>query len=513
MTSDLLGRLSALTAASQGVTIKLVTLSAVLLFFLLVHSLRSLLRWDLSPSKVTGTIRLALLGLGLLLLETQLRDVALYGGLVANVASLVVMLCLANGVAYVVVDVYCWFRMGRQVPSFVRDILTLLVYVAFALTSLRVIFHIDVASILTTTTVLTAAVAFAMQATLANAISGFYVQNDENLRRGTWIALKDQDLAGQVVNVGFRYVTLRTLDNQRVMVPNSHVVQNVVLNLGSRAEGVRTAVHLKVGLGYEMPPEKAIALMGRILLQEEHVEREPAPIVLVHAFLDSAVEYDLKYFLDDYASHAVTRGRVLSRIWYAVLREGYSFPFPHREVISKAPQEPFRVEPSELASTLQRTEILRSLSLQELQRLSAVVHRRVFGPGEVIVQQGDAGDSLFVVRGGRLRVRIDGAEVGVLGDGDIFGEMSLLTGEKRKATVVAASEVHLVEVSKEHLEPVLRANPALLDMLSAVLARREESNVEAKRRAEASHAEEGGKEAFLRKLRAFFGIPAGRGAE
>lgn len=506
MLSELLSKLSALTDASHSVTIKAATLAAVLLFFLLVLSLKGLLRWDLSTSKVTGTIRLSLLGFALLLLETQLRDVALYGGLVASVASLVVMLCVANGVTYLVVDVYCWFRMGRQVPSFIRDLLTLLVYVAFALASLRVIFQIDVGAILTTTTVLTAAVAFAMQATLANAISGFYVQNDDNLRRGTWIALKDQDLAGEVVNVGFRYVTLRTLDNQRVMVPNSHIVQNVVQNLGSRAEGVRTAVHVKVGLGYEMPPEKAIAVIRRILLQEEHIEKEPAPVVLLHAFLDSAVEYDLKYYLDDYSSHAITRGRVLNRIWYAVTREGYSFPFPHREVIAKTPQEPFRVEAKDLVSALQRTEILRSLTEEEFRRLSAVVHRRVFGPGEVIVQQGDAGDSLFIVRAGVLRVLIDGAEVGALHDGEIFGEMSLLTGERRKATVVAASEVHLVEVAKEHLEPVLRANPGLLERLSAILARREESNVEARRRAELSHADGAGSEAFLKKLRAFFGL-------
>jgi small-conductance mechanosensitive channel len=513
MLTDLLAHLGGPAGPGQGPTLKVVTLGAVLLFFALVYSLRALVRWDLSPSKVGGTIRLALLGLGLVLLETRLRDVPLYGGIVAHVASLVVMLCLANLVAYLAVDVYCWFTMGRQVPSFVRDILTLLVYVAFALTSLRVIFQIDVASILTTTTVLTAAVAFAMQATLANAISGFYVQSDDNLRRGTWIRLQDPELAGEVVNVGFRCVTLRTLDGQRVLVPNSQIVQNVVVNLGSRADGPRTAVHVKVGLPYDMPPELAVALMRRILLQEEHVLKEPAPVVLLHAFAESAVEYDLKFFLDDWAHHAITRGRVLSRVWYAVVREGYSFPFPHREVIAKTPQEPFRVGTAELHGALRGAELLRSLSEEELARLSAAVRRRVFGPGEIVVEQGDEGDSLFVVRAGELKVRIDGAEVGALRAGDIFGEMSLLTGQRRKATVVAAGEVHLVEVAKEHLEPVLRANPDLLERLSAVLARRQESNVEARRRAEADREEISGKEAFLRAVRAFFGIHPAHGAD
>jgi small-conductance mechanosensitive channel len=86
--------------------------------------------------------------------------------------------------------------MNREVPSFVRDLFTTLVYVLFAMGALRIIFRLDISSILTTTTVLTAAIAFAMQTTIANIISGFYVQNDSNLRLKTWIALKTRTSSG-----------------------------------------------------------------------------------------------------------------------------------------------------------------------------------------------------------------------------------------------------------------------------------------------------------------------------
>jgi small-conductance mechanosensitive channel len=505
MPSDLFERFSA-QLHGGNVTTKVVTLAVVLVFFLAVHFLRTVLRKGVSSSKVAATIKLALLGFALLLLEAQLRGVAPYGEIVGNVQSLVVAVCLANLVGFLLIDVYFYYRMNRQVPSFIRDLLTLLVYVSFALISLRVIFRIDVSSILTTTTVITAAVAFAMQASIANLISGFYVESDENLRPGAWIAVKDLEVAGRIVNVGFRNVTLRTLDNRRVMVPNNHLIQNVVENLGSPGEGERTALHLKVGLPYEMPPEKAVAMLVAILRKERHVVAEPAPVALVGAFLDSAVEYDLKYYLDDYAFHAATRSGVLSKVWYAVAREGYSIPYPHREVITKVAQEPFRVGEREVAEVLARTEILGSLSQPELQRLAGVVHRRVFGPGEDVVRQDEEGSSLFVVRRGRLTVQIGDAEVGKLGDGDIFGEMSLLTGERRKATVTAAGEVHLVEIAKEHLEPVLRSNPELVERLSAMLARRQESNVEHRKRSEQSRPAEAQKDVFRERLRAFFGL-------
>jgi CRP-like cAMP-binding protein len=96
--------------------------------------------------------------------------------------------------------------------------------------------------------------------------------------------------------------------------------------------------------------------------------------------------------------------------------------------------------------------------------------------------------------------------VGSLHEGEIFGEMSLLTGERRKATVVAENEVHLVEISKEDIEPVIKANPDLLEKLSAILARREEENIERRKSMERIPAETNRKEAFLKKLKSFFNL-------
>jgi small-conductance mechanosensitive channel len=483
-------------------------LAVVLLFFLTVNALNVFFKKGLSPSRVKATIKIALLGFLLLLLETQVKTVPPFENVLANAVNLIAMLCLANLLTYLVVDIYLFYRMEGHVPSYKRDLFAALVYIAFAMASLRFIFRLDLASILTTTTVLTAAVAFAMQTTLANIVSSFYVQNDENLRRNTWVSLPGQDITGEVVNVGFRYTTLQTLENHKVMVPNSYIMQNIVRTLGARGGTEKAATHLKVGLGYDLPPGKAIEMMSRILDGEEHIVRDPAPTVVASAFLDSSIEYDLKYYLDDYSSARVTRGNVLSRIWYAVVREGYSIPFPHREVIVKSSRVPFPVDRETVLAALRRTDILRSLGEEEFLRLSERVHDRVFGAGEVVVRQGADGESLFIVRRGVLDVHIDGVRVGNLREGDIFGEISLLTGEKRKATVTAAGEVHLVEISKADIEPAIHAKPDLLEKLSAILARREEINVERMRAAGLQQAEASGKDVFLERLKAFFGFSA-----
>lgn len=462
----------------------------------------------LSPERVAATIRIALLGLLVALLDTLVRLPAPYASLPGDILSLIALLCTANLVTYLFVDVYLSYRMDRQVPSNIRDLSTLAVYLLFAMAALRFVFRVDLGSILTTTTVLTAAVALAMQTTLANIASSFYVQNDENLRMNRWISIPASDITGEIVNVGLRYTTLRTLDNNKVLVPNNHIMQSIVRTLGASGEGEKTAVHLKVGLSYDMPPERAIGMLRRILLEEEHVVREPGPSAIVSDFLDSSVEYDLKWYIDDYRNALKTRGSVLGKIWYAVSREGYAIPFPHREIISKSAAVPFPGEREAVLPLLRRVELLRSLDEEEIRKLSESVHVRVFGPGETVVRQGDEGESLFLVRQGTLEVRIDGTVVGKLGKGDLFGEMSLLTGEKRTATVSAAGEVRLVEIRKEDIEPVLRADSRLLESLSVLLAARQAANLEQMRTTQPQKTDDG-KDAFLLKLKTFFGISQG----
>ena len=348
----------------------------------------------LSPHKVKGTILVALLGFIVLLLDRQVSIPPPNQDVLKIAFNLIVMLCAANLLTYLVVDIFFFHRMDRQVPDYKRDLTSTLMYVVFGMAALRFIFRLDIASILTTTTVLTAAVAFAMQNTLSNIISSFYVQNDLNLARNTWVSLPENDVLGEIVNVGFRYTTIRTVDNQKVLVPNNHLNQNIVRVLGSRgADSEMSAVHTKVGLSYDMPPEKAIGMLRRILSQEEHVLKSPPPSVNLTNFLDSSVEYDMKYYLDDYACRIPTQGSMLKKIWYAVAREGYSIPFPHREIITKEAGAPFSGELASVADALGRAEILKSLDEEEIRRLSEGVRVLVFGPGEEVVRQGDAGES------------------------------------------------------------------------------------------------------------------------
>jgi CRP-like cAMP-binding protein len=132
----------------------------------------------------------------------------------------------------------------------------------------------------------------------------------------------------------------------------------------------------------------------------------------------------------------------------------------------------------------------------------------MFGPGETILRQGDPGDSLYVVRTGAVAVQIGvlGAfkEVATLSDGQFFGEMSLMTGAMRTATVVAKSDVECYIVDKEAFQEILQEKPELAGIISDILARREIALGEVPTQSVVPTAAQ--KSQLMTKIGAFFGI-------
>jgi small-conductance mechanosensitive channel/CRP-like cAMP-binding protein len=474
-------------------------------FFLLVALIRAVSGKDIPITKVWLTIKAALFGVVFAVAVRPFQVPVQYTPYVLEIHGLVVMFCWANLAAYLLVDIYLYYRMKREVPSFLRELLLLAVYVFFGATALRVIFEINMGSILTATTVLTAALALAMQTSLANIVSGFQIQADKGFQRGTWVWIQDKDIRGEVVNIGFRYATLKTIEEHLVHVPNHFLTQNVVLTIGSRQVGP-TGINHKVLLDYAFPPERAKAVLLRALQDEPAVLREPAPSVRVDLYMESGIQYNIRFYLEDYGGVLRARDGILRRVWYGVMREGYSFPYPHRAIVTKVPEPTFRMETGVIRENLRRVGILAPLGDEDLDALSRHAQLRIYGKGETVVRQGEEGDSLFINLCGNLDVFVDGQQVGALTGGDFFGEMSLLTGEKRRATVTAADEVWLVEISKGAIAPLIQSHPAIVEGLSATLGERLEKILTAHQVRKVVEDAPTLQAALLRKLRRFFGI-------
>lgn len=484
---------------------RIVLLALVMLFFCGVAAFVRSRGQKIEP-RILSPVKLAVFGFVLLYAESMLASFPRYQELLASFQTIIVLLCLAKFVIYLSVDIYLRLHLQREVPSFIRDSIRLLVYLAFGIISLRLVFKIDLAAIVTTTTVITATIAFAMQNTLSNALSGFSIQTDALLARQNWISIKGQNIFGEIVNVGFRYTTLRNPENNLVMVPNSVIMQNVVTFHGNREYDDKPAVTVDIALGYDIPPEYAKELLLKLLQDEPEILPSPSPLVRLFSYNDSSITYQLKFWIEEPVRKIAVQDNLFSRAWYAIHRAGYSFPFPHRQIITTEEKIPFSFSREQIMRELQQSDLFSLLPENRLQALASQIPVRVFGAGETVVTQGDQGSSLFLALKGELEVFVDDTFVGKIKEESFFGEMSLLTGTPRSASVRATAEVWLAEITKEMMEPILQENPPLLETISTVLAERSRRTTQSMNELETEDVIESRRVDYLKKLKNFFRI-------
>ena len=159
-------------------------------------------------------------------------------------------------------------------------------------------------------------------------------------------------------------------------------------------------------------------------------------------------------------------------------RDGYG---PRLDVTEPLPADEPTTE--EVEALLADVPILAMLSADDLRALAQAARPLLLGPAERLVVQGEVGDSLFLVADGTVEVLVrqdDGEDVAVdtMGVGQVVGEMALLTGEARQATVRAVDGAVVYEIGARQYRSMLQANPEWLDDLAAImedrLARRRE---------------------------------------
>lgn len=150
---------------------------------------------------------------------------------------------------------------------------------------------------------------------------------------------------------------------------------------------------------------------------------------------------------------------------------------------------------------LKDVEILKPLAIEEIAALSVQIKSQNVRTGKVICTQGEPGQSMGLLMKGEARVEIDGIRVGDLGGGDVFGEISLLTGQPRSATIMADTPIEMLEIDRVSFKTVLQANPAIAGEIARIVDERRAQNAQILQAAATETPEETG---FLARLKLFF---------
>jgi small-conductance mechanosensitive channel len=419
---------------------------------------------------------------------------------------------------------FTFFRLflpliGRALPRIVEDVVILGLYVIYGLAQLRGA-GVDLSSIVTTSAILTAVIAFAMQDTLGNLLGGLSIQLDNTVQVGDWVRI--DELAGQVRDIRWRSTLIETRTWETIVIPNSAIMKGRVAILGKReGQPLQWRRSLRFMVDPAVPPARVIAMVNEEMrdVPIANVARIPAASTVLHGFVTGNLEYELRYFLTDLLEDEMTDSMVRVHLFASLQRAGIRIAEEQRTVhaVSRDEAHADAVRKREITrrlDMLRQVDLFSVVSEDEMNEIAERLQYAPFARGDVITKQGNVAHWLYVIMFGEVEVRYEPPNaapqvLSTLHAGQFFGEMALLTGDARSATVVAKSDVECYRLDGKSFQGLLLRRPEIAEGIARVIGARR-PDLEKVREAFATQAGPVAAEQadLLSRIRRFFGLRA-----
>jgi len=416
--------------------------------------------------------------------------------------------CLLLGVIFILslLKRYLWEfyfgeKRGMQIPKFLREIFSALFFIVAVLAVISRIYGVPPSGIVLPSTIVVGIIGWAMQDLLSNVLSGVALQIGRPFKAGDWLIIETQH--AEVIEVNWRSTRLRTNDDYYLDIPNSSIVRSTIVNLSYPSH--LHAMRMRVGIDSGASPNVVKDVLMQAALGAPGVLQSPPPKIFLVEFADSAVTYEIKFWLGNHAAYNEINDALRTSVWYALQRAHISIPSPIRTVQIERKRAATYQLPDETKAVIRNKPFFKCLTEEQVARIVSAGRLCLFGRGEHIVEQGAQGSSMFILITGAATVYVrqpgqegESTRVASLQAGDYFGEMSLLTGEARSATVIASIDCEVLEIAKTNLAQILQENTALLTNLSEMLAQRRLDNEGILTSAAGQHVLVGKKEEYTR---------------
>jgi small-conductance mechanosensitive channel/CRP-like cAMP-binding protein len=329
---------------------------------------------------------------------------------------------------------------------------------------------------------------FAVQGLILDLFSGLAIQMDRPFKVGHFVNCHNrfgETLIGRIEETSWRTTRLWTTDRNIVIVPNSLITSTIVTNY-SMPEAI-SRFEIDYILDFSVSSVRAIKIFNAALIEsigsKGPLASPPPKTIFTGVNSDGAV-YKLRYFLDPVSvSPSKARNTINANVMHHLIYAGLTPSYDRQDIFyEKMPSQKSWSNKLDRVYLLSNIALFKGLSKQVLQSIAESFHFRELKAGEVLISQGDDGESLFVLVEGLLEVsiQIEGNKkhLTFLRPGTFLGEMALLTGEKRSADVTSSTASLVGELTKEAIMPLAEKNPEILNKITAIVAKRRLSNIE-----------------------------------
>src|SRR6266513_1688652 len=432
-------------------------------------------------------------------------------GAAAILLSTALVVALVNRYVW---DLYYEKQRHTTIPHFLREVVGGIIFLIVLLLVLSYGYNADaqLKGLLAGSGVVAIIVGFAGQNLFAGIIGGIAIQINRPYKVGDWLQVGER--FAEVMEINWRSTRLRTNDNIYLDIPNNEMVSHEIVNLHYPTEV--HAMRVRVGVEYKNPPNLVKDALYRAASTAKNVLAQPKAKVFLVDFAESAAIYEIKFYMGNHSRINETNDAVRTNVWYELKRQRIRIPFPIRTLhLERHAPRPVEEGHEEARASLRAEPLFQCLSDDQIDNLVKQSDLNHFGRGERVIEEGAEGDSMFILLRGAAEVSISKnastIPVATLSSGDCFGEMSLLTGEKRSATVRADGDCYVMEISKNVMGEVIRESPDCLKQLSELLAKRKMETEGILKDAAISSADQAAKQreytaTFLNRLKTFFAL-------
>ena len=346
-------------------------------------------------------------------------------------------------------------------------------------------FGIEIGSFIAGSAVISIVLGLALQETLGNFFSGMVLQASVPFKTGDWIQVGDAE--GRVIEMTWRAVTLLTNSNNHVLIPNSSVAKEKIVNY--HTPSVATATTISIGLDYSIAPNDAKRVLLQAANDTEGVLADPASLVLLESFDDSAIKYTLKFWIDQPQKHVLIEQAVRVNVWYRLNQAAMNIPFPIRtvEVTDSEKKQAANLQTARGArlAAFGKIPLFAHLAPDLLAHLAAETREFSLAAGQTFYRQGDPGEVLFVLVEGTIAITVSTQDspprqidMDDMSAPAIFGEGTAVTGGHRSATVRCKTDVKAIEIDRDHLQTLFTRDPDLMRRISEAVAQRQKARDE-----------------------------------
>ena len=368
-------------------------------------------------------------------------------------------------------------RLGYAIPRLLKDLVRLIVVTIAVGVIISVVFEKSITGFLAASGVVGLVLGFALQNMIGDFFSGIALNLERSISVGDRIKIEDSELTGDLIEINWRTTVIQDFSGNYLVIPNRRMADMKVENFH---KPVRSHYNWhSITLDFDVPIERA----ERILL----AAMKPAvaefgvtatPIARVRLPNERGMEYILVYEVPEYRFRGRLRSAIIRSVMHHLKVAGIRPAYPQYDIfradmsVSQPEQLP---DPYDL---IKRVSLFSILDDAEMRSLAARMTPQLFKAEEAIVERGEEGASMYVVAEGLLGVYVpqddsdDLLKVADFIPGQFMGEMALLTGELRSATVKAETDALVYEVTKDDMELLLEKRPEIAESLSQIMAQR-----------------------------------------